>query len=379
LLRAVKILISRCVGEKEPERVTPYVGAALQLAIGLGCCVMGLGFVAAQFLHHVTESEESGRLAGEFLSIRMLASVGFLCLIVIQEVRQGQGDSRTAMFTTLFGNLMNIALDYLLVIHLELGVRGAAWASTSALTLEFLVLAAVHVRKHGFPVLLGTPSDRQELLRLGIPTGIQFGLEVSAFAILVLILSSYSERHAAAHQIAIQVLHFCFLPAMALGEAGSVLVGQAHGAGRPELTPYLARLTLKFALGYATLCGIVLLLGARPIVGAFTQDPALFALTCGVFWILPLFQLVDAANIVGRSLLRGAGDVRFVAVAGILTAWVFTPPLTWYLGRTLGWGVYGAWLGLSAELMVVTALLWHRLLATPRWATPLPAPGARSF
>src|SRR5690606_26282596 len=147
----------------------------------------------------------------------------------------------------------------------------------------------------------------------------------------------------------------------ALGEAGSVLVGQAFGAGRPELTLKISMMTLKVALSYALLCGVILIGGRNWIVGAFTSDPELFSLTLGLFWIVPVFQLFDAANVVGRALLRGAGDVKFVAVAGILTAWVCTPPMAYVLGHRLGYGVFGAWVGLSAEVLIATCILWRRL------------------
>jgi Na+-driven multidrug efflux pump len=59
--------------------------------------------------------------------------------------------------------------------------------------------------------------------------------------------------------------------------------------------------------------------------------------------------------------LRGTGDVRFVAVVGIIAAWAFTPPLTYLLGVRLGFGVYGAWVGITFEVLLATALLWRRL------------------
>lgn len=361
LLRAVKILISRAEGAKTPELFAPYTAAGLQTAMGLGIAVMGIGLGAAPLLSRLTETETSGVLAGTFLGTRVLVSVPFLCVIVIQEVRQGQGDSRTAMFTTVFGNLTNIALAYVFVLRMDWGVAGAAWASNVAMTLEMLALLGIHARKSGISFLPGRKEHRRQLWKLGVPTGIQFGLEVSAFGVLVLILASFSEQHAAAHQIAIQVLHFCFLPAMALGEAGSVLVGQAFGAGRPELTLLVSKKTLRVAMAYALVCGVVLLGGRRWIVGAFTSEAGLTALTLRLFWIVPVFQLFDAANVVARALLRGAGDVKFVAVAGILTAWVCTPPMAYVLGHRLGYGVYGAWVGLSAEVLIATCVLWRRL------------------
>jgi MATE family multidrug resistance protein len=71
--------------------------------------------------------------------------------------------------------------------------------------------------------------------------------------------------------------------------------------------------------------------------------------------------VADAANVIARGVLRGASDVRYAAVVGIITAWVTTPPLTWLLGIELGLGVAGGWLGLALEITVGAALYWLRV------------------
>jgi MATE family multidrug resistance protein len=361
VVRAVKILVSHAVGRGRRERIQPYATAALVVAISLGVGVTAVGLLVAPLLSRATASAASGALAAEYLSVRILGSVVFLVLIVIQEVRQGFGDSRTMMFTTVFGNSVNVVLDYCFIFVLDGGVAGAAWASNCALVCEMLALGGWHLWRDGLRVKGTRPSHVRELLRLGIPSGVQFGLEVSSFGLMVLILSSFSELHTAAHQIAVQVLHFAFLPAHAFGEAGSVLAGQAVGAGRNELVHRVSKLTLRLALGYAVVCGSVMFFGAGRIAGAFTHDQHLWRLTVNLFMIMAVFQFVDAANLVARGVLRGTGDVRFVAVVGIIAAWAFTPPLTYLLGVRLGFGVYGAWVGITFEVLLATALLWRRL------------------
>jgi MATE family multidrug resistance protein len=250
-------------------------------------------------------------------------------------------------------------------------VRGAAWASDLALVCELGALAAVHSARDGFRTPLLERRHLRELWRLGLPSGMQFGLEVSSFGTMVVILSAFSELHTAAHQIAVQVLHFAFLPAFGFSEAGSVLAGQAVGAQRPELVRTVARLTLQLAMVYAAVCGLVLFFGANPIIAAFTSEPQLVTLTAHLFSIMAFFQLFDAANLVARGVLRGTGDVRFVAVVGILAAWCCTPPMTYLLGYHLGYGVYGAWVGLSGEVAIATFVFWRRLGGT-KWQLALP-------
>lgn len=360
-VRAVKILVSQAVGAGRREQISPYFAAALFLAVSFGLLATAVGLLAAPWLATVTATADAGRAAAEYLSIRMLGSIAFLVLVSIQEVRQGFGDSRTMMFTTLLGNSLNIALDYCFIFVLDWGVSGAAWASSAALLSEAVALGALHVRRSGLVLTGMRLSHVRSLLRLGIPSGVQFGLEVSSFGLMMLILSAYSELHTAAHQIAVQVLHFAFLPAYAIGEAASVLAGRAVGAGRFALVGRISKLALGLALGYATLCGSVIFFGANAIVGAFTQEQHLLSLTANLFIIIAFFQFFDGANLVARGVLRGTGDVKFVASVGIIAAWACTPPLTYLLGVLLDWGAYGAWAGISGEVLIGTLVFWRRL------------------
>src|SRR5690606_33491328 len=165
----------------------------------------------------------------------------------------------------------------------------------------------------------------------------------------------------AAHQIALQVVHFAFLPAMALGEAGAVLAGQAVGAGEVRLVRKVARLAALSAIAYTGACTIVVLAGGPLIAGAFTADAALSDVTVSLLWMSSAFLVADGAAVVARGVLRGTGDVRFPAVVGIACAWVCTPPLTWLLGRMAGLGALGGWIGLSFEIALAAGILWWRL------------------
>jgi Na+-driven multidrug efflux pump len=60
--------------------------------------------------------------------------------------------------------------------------------------------------------------------------------------------------------------------------------------------------------------------------------------------------------------LRGASDVRYAAIVGILTSWFTTPPLCWLLGVHAGLGAAGGWIGLAVEIVVGASLFWLRVV-----------------
>lgn len=80
-----------------------------------------------------------------------------------------------------------------------------------------------------------------------------------------------------------------------------------------------------------------------------------------LLYVAALFQIADGAATVARGVLRGAGDAKVPAQLGVLCAWVFTPPLAWGLGRVMGLGALGGWIGLSGEILTLALLCWWRL------------------
>jgi MATE family multidrug resistance protein len=90
-------------------------------------------------------------------------------------------------------------------------------------------------------------------------------------------------------------------------------------------------------------------------------DPALAARATTLIHVGLAFIVADAANVIARGVLRGASDVRFAAVVGIVTAWLTVPPLTYLLGVGLGLGAVGGWIGLALEIIVGAAVFWLRV------------------
>lgn len=359
-LRGVNVLVSQAHGAGEQERASRWLWTGIALALVLGLLMLAAGQLLARNMHVFASSAEAGELAAKYVSVRMLAAPMVMLFVALREHRYGQGDSRSAMAAAVAGNVVNIGLDWLFILELGMGVVGAAWATVGGITVELLVIAIVQAREDWRPRLVRL-ADVRTLLGVGLPTGLQFWMEVGSFALLTTIIASFGDEQLAAHQIALQVSHFSFLPAMALGEAGSVLAGQAVGAGEVRLVRRVARIALLGALAYTGLCTLSLLLGASLVASAFTSDASLVAATRSLLWASTLFLMADGAAVVARGVLRGTGDVRYPALIGIVCAWMSTPPLAWVLGRSMGLGALGGWLGLSLEISAAAALYWWRL------------------
>jgi len=365
LIRGNKTLVSQAVGAGRGDLVEAYRSAALQAALVLGVATLVAGQLVAPLMLHLSATREAGEATRLYFWIRNLAAPIWLVGVALRETRYGEGDARSPMVATIVGNGVNVALATLFVFVLGWGVAGAASATVIAQTVESGVLWWMG-RVYGWRARGATRRHLVELWRIGVPTAVQFMLEVGSFVLLAALISSLSETQMAAHQIALQVCQFSFLPAYAVSEAAAVLAGQAVGARRQELVLPVAYLCLRVAGAYTLVCSLAFVTCGPLIAAGFTSDPALAATAVRLLYVAAVFQTFDGANIAARCILRGVGDVRFAAVVGVVTAWMMTPPLAWLLGWRAGLGAFGGWLGLCGECIIGACILWHRL-ARGRW------------
>lgn len=365
LLRGVKVLVSQARGAGAVDaRARIATGVVVALAIGVAASIAAAGI--ALVLPFFAATREAGAHASTYLAIRGLSSPLVLVFVALREARYGLGDARTPMIASVTGNLVNVAVDATLILGLGFGVEGAALGTLCAHAVECGILLLSVVRARQLVLRLATWAEVRRLLDVGVPTGLQFVLEMGSFALLTLLLARLGDVELAAHQIALQVIHFSFLPAVAIGEAASVMAGQAIGARRRNLVTSIARQGALVVVAFTGACTAALFFGGDAIARGFTDDGQLAARAASLLLIAALFQVADGVNIVARGVLRGTGDVRTPAIVGIATAWICVPPLTLLLGYVAGLGARGAWIGLTVEILVGAAILWHRL-ETRRW------------
>ncbi|MCC6647444.1 MAG: MATE family efflux transporter [Polyangiaceae bacterium] len=370
LMRAVKIRTAYAVGEgREDEGVRAAVAGAL-LGAAVGLAVLLLSRDGRWIFVAMGADAALVGPATEFFRAHGLGAPALGVTVALVQHLQGRGDTRTPMLTGLAANALNAALAYAL-IHGHaglpaLGVAGAGLATSLSVAAQAIALSFWVWRGARGRLALGPlgPSLR-EVLSLGAPTAAQFGLETLAFTTFTALLGSIAAAELAAHQIALSLLRACFLPGIAVAEAASVLVGRALGEGRPDRADRAVRAGLWIAAGFMAFTSVGLGLASPRVLGLFTADAEVARIAARLLWVAALFETVDAVTIVLRGALRGAKDVRFVAVVGIAASWVCVPSAAWWLGKRLGWGAVGGWLGFVGETTIAASLLAWRWRTAP--------------
>lgn len=368
VMRGVKVCASHALGEGRPDHGLAYARAGATLALLAGAAVFVLGRDISWALRALHVDPAMVPYARSFMAARTTLAPLTCLMSALVQWRQGVGDSRTPMRVTLAGNVINAALAWALIHgHLglpRLGVAGAGYATAFAEGVSALRLAALWVgawrRRAPDPTTPDLAAALRKVGAVGLPTGLQFGLETLAFTVFTAVLGSLGATEVAAHQVALAVIRTSFLPGVAVSEAASVLVGRALGRDDAAEADRMTRAALNVAIGFMAACGLVFLFGGGLIARRFADDPALVETIRRLLVVAAVFQVLDGANIVLRGALRGAKDVRFAATVGIVVMWTCIPGAAWLFGRELGLGVVGGWLGFVGETTLGAALLWWR-------------------
>ncbi|MEY3144446.1 MAG: hypothetical protein RL342_117, partial [Pseudomonadota bacterium] len=178
-------------------------------------------------------------------------------------------------------------------------------------------------------------------LRLGLPIGVTYFAETSAFGLIALLVARFGTNEVAAHQIALNFASFSFMLPMSIGVALLTRVGQSMGAGDARAARFRAWVGIGVALAFASASALFMALLNQQIAAAYTSDRAVAALAAQLLLLAALFQLTDASQVATSCAIRGYKVTRAPMVIHMLAFWGLSLPLGCVLGLAPGWLPFG--------------------------------------
>ncbi|MDE6316940.1 MAG: MATE family efflux transporter [Muribaculaceae bacterium] len=291
--------------------------------------------------------------------------------------------SMIPMWVVLICNLVNVGGNYLLIFgHCgapELGLVGAGlstflsrWLAV-AVIVAFFIFARRYRPYRATALRPGAFGHRMgNIFRTSLPVSLQMGLETSSFSIAAVMAGWLGANQLAAFQVFVVIgtLGFCVYYGMAA--AVSVLVSNASSCIDAERhmrsiagTGYVIILVLA-----ATASTVFLLLGTH-LIGVFTDDEAVIAMTASMIVPLVIYQLGDATQINFANSLRGTANVMPMVWIAFFSYIVVGVPATYIMAFIFGWGIVGIALSFSVSLFTAGILFLYTFLRTTRSKMPL--------
>ncbi|SDG82940.1 multidrug resistance protein, MATE family [Pseudomonas flavescens] len=381
ILLATTPKVAQRFGAGQHGEIGPLVRQALWLALAVGC-IAGIVLWNAEFVLRLMKVDPD--LIEPAMGYLHGVAFGFPCVALFHVLRcysDGLGRTRPAMVVGLFGLLLNIPLNYVLIYGKlglpPLGSIGCGWAT--ALVMLFMLSGMIWWIRRAAAYRDTTPLQRfdppswpliKRLLGIGLPIGISVFAESSIFAVIALLIGGLGATVVAGHQIALNFASLVFMIPYSIGMAATVRVGQALGRGEPREARFAAGVSMVTALAYACVSASCMLLMREQIAQIYTPAPEVIALAASLIVYAALFQFSDALQVTAAGALRGYQDTRATMVMTLFAYWGIGLPVGYLLGLTdlfgTASGPAGLWEGLIVGLTCAALMLTLRLKSSAK-------------
>jgi MATE family multidrug resistance protein len=201
----------------------------------------------------------------------------------------------------------------------------------------------------------------KEFLKLGIPIGLTFIADLTAFTFMALFIARLGPVVSGAHQIAANLAALAFMVPLSLGNATSVLVGQALGAAQAERARQICWEAIRLGMLVAIVLCLIFWLGASHIAAFYTTDAQVQAIAIPLIVMVGIYHLGDAMQAMTVNALRGYKNSVVPMVIYTLTLWVpgLGGGIMLGLTNTLGTarGAPGFWLAAIVSIWLVGGMM----------------------
>lgn len=286
---------------------------------------------------------------------------------------RAQENSRLPMQISLYSNLINLALNFLFVWGLHLGVMGSALATLAARVFS-TVFVLVKLRSPRWAISLEhylniRPDWGQikKILYLGIPSGIENSMFQFGKLALQSTVSMMGTAAIAAQGMTNTLENLNGILAIGIGIGSMTVVGECLGAGRKDEAVYYIRKLSWIAEAVLAASCLAIFILVHPITYFGGMEPesakmCIFMVTC----ITIVKPLVWTLSFIPAYGLRAAGDVKFTMIVSAASMWLCRVSLAIFLARVMGFGPIAVWIGMFAD-WTVRAVIFFLRFRSRKW------------
>ena len=330
----------------------------------LGTILAIIGFGVSFFLQYFGQLPEVVAEAKGYLQIMSLSIIPLMVFQTFRQYTEGLSDTMNPMIVSVISNLLNIGLNWIFIFgHFgvePMGLFGAGLATLIARILMPIIIIYLTKKKTvGFKFHFEM-TGIQQLLKIGIPLGMQFIFEVGAFAGAGIMIGWMGAEELAAHNIALNLSAVSYMAATGIAATSTIRMGnqiRLKDKQNLRLAGFTSFITVT---GFMAFCAILLIVYKDFLPTLYVDDPIVISMASTLLLVGAAFQISDGLQSVGLGVLRGLRDVKVPTVVTFTAFWIVSLPLGYLLGFNYGLGVNGVWIGLLFGLTIAAGLhIWR--------------------
>ena len=365
---AITPLVAEGAGAKDQTKIIEILRHGFIINLLVAILLVGLIFLVEPFMFSMGQPEDVVALGIPYLSIIGVSIIPTMIFQTYRQFAEGLEKTRMAMIIVVGSNLLNIALNYILIFGKhgfpEMGLNGAGWATLiSRVVMAVSMMLYVYYGKRfiafrkGFSFGSYSKSLISKMLHIGLPAGSQFIFEAGAFGFSALMMGWLGTTALAAHQIAINLATISYMTTSGLGAAATIRVGNFLGQRDKRKLQDSAFTMIWMAVALMAAWALLFIFGRHLLPSLYIEDVAVIELTAALLIIAAFFQLSDGIQVVCAGALRGLQDVKVPSILIFVAYWVIALPLGYWLAFPLGLGATGIWIGLLIGLTLTASAM----------------------
>lgn len=364
-------LVAQADGQNDDGKITRLLRHGMILCGIAGVLLFSILFGSTYLFPYLQQPEEVISLGTPYL---LIIAASLIPLMIFQNFRQfseGLSVAKPTMFITIVANLVNILLNYLLIYGKlglpEMGLNGAGWATFISRVLMALGLYIFVIKYEKFKAYRSAfqfskikADFFKPMLKIGVPSGIQFVFEVGAFTMAAIMMGWLGTGPLAAHQIALSLVSLSYMMASGISAASTVRIGNQIGMKDGSNLQRVGNTSFLMSLIFMACCALVFISLSSFFPSIYVDEPEVISIATTLIIVAGFFQLSDGVQVVGLGTLRGMSDVKIPTIITLIAYWGLAIPASYVLGFTLGLGPEGIWYGLLVGLTAAAIALFIR-------------------
>lgn len=371
---SVAQMVSLAHGKFDKQQVSHYFFNGFWLCAVFAVLIsLGL-FFGRDILLYLKQDPEVVELAMPFMTLMSFSIIPMILFMTLKQFADGLQYTKTAMILSIAAIPLNVLLNWLLIYgnwglpRLEL--IGAGYATLITRITIFVLLGIVILNHKVFKKYMAVSKTQWkikkatlvQLLKIGIPSSLQIGMEAGAFAVSGILVGTIGAAEQAAHQIALSSAAFAFMVSLGLSQAGSIRVSHAFGSGNWKRISIIGKSTIVLALIYGAVCCILFALFKQQLPLLFNHEEKVIGIAASLLLLAAAFQIPDAIQATSAGLLRGIKDVNVPTLFIFVAYWVLGIPLGYLMAFHFGMAEKGVWFGFISGLSFSAIFLTLRFL-----------------
>lgn len=364
LNNAALTILSQQKGKGSQQGLKNYLNAFVVTLTILAILFSVSGYILSeQLLKLLGTPNTLFPLAMDYLRINFVGMLFLFGYNFISTVLRSIGDSKSPLKFVMIAVILNVFLDPLFIAGLNLGVKGAAYATIVAQGIAFIYGMYFVLRHKLAPFQLPRKPKLQEvklILNLGIPAGLQMSVISAGSAAIMSVVTVFGGSVVGGFGAAQRIDSIIMLPAHALGTAVNSMAGQNIGVSNWKRVHQITKYGLLYNLTIMCLIGIIVVIFAEFGVKLFIQEDEAVKFATQYLRIMAFCFPFLGINFILNGVVRASGAMYQVLVLNIISFWVLRYPLTYLFSNIYDEVGIAFGLGTSFIISSILASAYYR-------------------